>query len=164
MRQGKVLGVEGILHDVTERKRAEEALRQANKKLNLLSGITRHDINNQLKVLMAYLALLEEMQPDPTLNEYCRKAATAAERISSMIRFMKEYEEYWNHDPRTGTTAAHLLILRQKKPHSERSGLKNDFPPVPGSLHRSPDCQGLFQPDGQCGAIRGKDFDYPVLG
>ncbi|MCX6689134.1 MAG: PAS domain S-box protein, partial [Methanoregula sp.] len=36
--------------DLTERKRTEEALHQANKKLNLLSSITRHDINNQLTV------------------------------------------------------------------------------------------------------------------
>ena len=125
--QGKVLGVEGILHDVTERKRAEEALRQANKKLNLLSGITRHDINNQLNALMAYLGLLEEMQHDPTLNEYCRNAATAAGRISTMIRFMKEYESIgittpaW-HDCRTFVDiAAKEAILGQIV-------LKNDLP------------------------------------
>ena len=125
--QGKVLGVEGILHDVTERKRAEEALRQANKKLNLLSGITRHDINNQLNALMAYLGLLEEMQNDPTLNEYCRNAATAAGRISSMIRFMKEYENIgittpaWHDCHILVDTAAKEAILGQIV-------LKNDLP------------------------------------
>ena len=36
-----------IIRDITERKRDMEALRQANRKLNLLSGINRHDINNQ---------------------------------------------------------------------------------------------------------------------
>ncbi|MCX6690824.1 MAG: PAS domain S-box protein, partial [Methanoregula sp.] len=38
----------GACRDITRRKRAEEALRQANKRLNLLSSITRHDILNQL--------------------------------------------------------------------------------------------------------------------
>ncbi len=44
---GNLLGFRGIDRDVTERNRAEVSLRQANKKLNLLSGITRHDIKNQ---------------------------------------------------------------------------------------------------------------------
>ena len=60
----------GTNWDITEQKRAEEALRQANKKLTLLSSITRHDINNQLTILLGYQAMLEEKQPDLTLNNY----------------------------------------------------------------------------------------------
>ena len=36
-----------MAHDVTDLKRAEVALRLAHRKLNLLSGVTRHDILNQ---------------------------------------------------------------------------------------------------------------------
>jgi PAS domain S-box-containing protein len=89
----------GTLSDITERKKAEEALRQANKKLNLLSGITRHDINNQLTILMGFLSLLEKKQPDPSLNEYFQKVSTAVQRISSMIQFTKEYEKIGVHAP-----------------------------------------------------------------
>ena len=78
--------------DITGRKRAEEVLRQANKKLSLLSGITRHDINNQMTVLQSYLAILEKGEQDPAQREYLRKAEAAAERISSIIRFTKQYE------------------------------------------------------------------------
>jgi len=91
--QGEVLGVEGILHDVTGRKNAEEALRQANQKLCLLSGITRHDITNQLTVIRGYLELLNNNLPDQASNEYVTRSLSAAERISSMIRFAREYEE-----------------------------------------------------------------------
>jgi len=91
--EGNVLGVEGILHDITELRKKGQALREANRKLNLLSGITRHDINNQLTVLQGYLAILEKKQPDPSLSEYFQKAATAAQRISTMIQFTKEYEK-----------------------------------------------------------------------
>ena len=51
-----------IVHDVTERQRAEEALKQANTKLNLLSSITRHDIRNQIFALKAYLVSRESSQ------------------------------------------------------------------------------------------------------
>jgi PAS domain S-box-containing protein len=82
-----------IILDITERKQTEEALRLANWKLNLLSGITRHDINNQLTVLLGYLSLLEMNPSDPSLMEYIRKMDASAKRISSMIQFTKEYDE-----------------------------------------------------------------------
>ncbi len=82
----------GNIRDITERKRAEEALHTANKKLTLLSSITRHDIKNQLTVLMGYLSILEKKQPDSTLTEYFGKVSAAAQRILSMIQFTKEYE------------------------------------------------------------------------
>jgi len=46
--QGKIIGVLGIGHDITNRKYAEDALKLTNKKLNLLSSITRHDINGSI--------------------------------------------------------------------------------------------------------------------
>ena len=85
--------------DMTDRKLAEEALRQANKKLNLLSSITRHDINNQLTVLRGYIAILQRKQQDPAQGEYFQKASVAAERIAAMIHFTKEYEAIGVHAP-----------------------------------------------------------------
>jgi signal transduction histidine kinase len=70
-----------------------EALRVSNKKLNLLSGITRHDINNQLLTLNGFLGILHKKVPDPTLEEYFTKITKASERIAAMIRFTKEYEK-----------------------------------------------------------------------
>ncbi|HZK30841.1 MAG TPA: response regulator [Methanoregula sp.] len=88
-----------VAHDVTDRKRAEVALRQALRKLNILSSITRHDILNQLITLRGFLSILEQKQPNPTLREYFQKINAAAQRISAMIRFTKEYEEIGVHAP-----------------------------------------------------------------
>jgi signal transduction histidine kinase len=71
---------------------SQVALLLANKKLTLLSHITRHDINNQITVLLGYLALLEKKQPDLTDNKYIRNIDSAAERIIAIIHFTKEYE------------------------------------------------------------------------
>ena len=104
--QGTVAGVLVFAVDITERKHLEEEmayheeqLRQlsagltiANRKLTLLSSITRHDINNQLTVLMGFLELLEMKQQDPSFRMYFNKITDAAERIQAMIQFTKTYE------------------------------------------------------------------------
>jgi PAS domain S-box-containing protein len=87
----KILEKEMEFHE-QEVMRFSRSLDMAIRKLNLLSSITRHDINNQLTVLMGYLEMLEMKQPDTSFDEYFRKAATAAQRISSMIQFTKTYE------------------------------------------------------------------------
>ncbi len=90
---GKKPVVMSIARDITDRKQAEDALSQANKKLTLLSTLTRHDIKNQLMVLQSYLTILEEKEPDLTSKEILQKIDIAAKRISSMIMFTKVYEQ-----------------------------------------------------------------------
>jgi PAS domain S-box-containing protein len=79
--------------DITEQKKAEDALLQANRQLNLMTSLTRHDINNQITILMGFLRILEKEQSDPALSAYFQKISTTAKRISAMIRFTKEYEK-----------------------------------------------------------------------
>ena len=95
-----------IFDDITEHRLLEEemkfheeelrkfssALATANKKLTLLSSITRHDINNQLTVLMGYLELMEMEELDPTFITYFKNITDATERLLAMIQFTKTYE------------------------------------------------------------------------
>ena len=91
---GDFFGFIGSCYDIHDRKRAEDALRQANTKLNLLSSITRHDINNQLFSLKAFLELSKETLNDPaTLSEYILKEERAANAIERQIVFTKEYQD-----------------------------------------------------------------------
>ena len=87
----KMLEQEMEFHE-REVMRFSRSLDEAIRKLNLLSSITRHDINNQLTVLMGYLEILQMGQHGTSSDEYLRKAATAAQRISTMIQFTKTYE------------------------------------------------------------------------
>jgi PAS domain S-box-containing protein len=83
-----------VFEDITERKRADEALQQANKQLNLLSSITRHDILNQLMALKGYLELSHDVIDNPTtLAEYIQKEEKAANTIEHQITFTKDYQE-----------------------------------------------------------------------
>jgi PAS domain S-box-containing protein len=82
-----------VAHDVTDRKRAEVAVRLAHRKLNLLSSITRHDILNQLTVLSGYLELSGTVFTNTRLREYVDKEKKAATAIRRMIDFTKDFEE-----------------------------------------------------------------------
>jgi PAS domain S-box-containing protein len=81
------------VEDITERKRMEEALRQANKKLNLLSSITLHDINNQLMALNGFVALLQREVPEPSAEHFFSRITKASSQITAMIQFTKEYQK-----------------------------------------------------------------------
>jgi len=89
-----LLLLSGVLTDITERKRAEEALRSANRKLNLLSGITRHDIKNQLLILSGYLELSKRSLLDAAaMADFIAKEEKAAAAIARQISFTKDYED-----------------------------------------------------------------------
>ncbi len=83
-----------LLEKTVELRRSEDALRTANKKLNLLSGITRHDIRNQLMALKAYLQLSEDAVDKPAeLAEFFAKEQKIADTIERQISFTKDYED-----------------------------------------------------------------------
>lgn len=97
--QGIVTGVLVFVVDITERKRAEDALALAGKKLNLMSSITRHDILNQLTVLLGYLELSEKEENNPTLADYLKWEKTAAENIQKQITFTRDYQDMGVKEP-----------------------------------------------------------------
>src|SRR5208283_4457721 len=115
------------IRDITERRHIENALALASRKLNLLSGITRHDINNEITVLLGNLEFLEKECPDPSQNDYIHKASAAAYRILSVIRSAKEYESLgvheasWQNCRTLADTAAKQVLLGKVM-------VKNDLP------------------------------------
>ena len=68
------------------------ALETANKKLGLLSGITRHDIRNQLLSLIGFIELSKAKIADPELVHFIEREEQAAEAIRRQIEFTKTYE------------------------------------------------------------------------
>ena len=88
-----------IVHDITERKKVENALIIANKKLNLLGCITRHDILNNLTVLLGYLTLVRRKITDPMLDDYLQRASGAAGLIQNHIEFTRTYQNLGEKAP-----------------------------------------------------------------
>ncbi|MGV8128930.1 MAG: PAS domain S-box protein [Methanolinea sp.] len=91
--EGRPIRMTGTHLDINTRKQIEDALRMANKKLNLLSSITRHDIINQLAALMGYLELSEDYKVDPTLQTYLDRMKTVSRVIQKQIDFTRVYQD-----------------------------------------------------------------------
>ena len=96
---GNPMQMIGTNWDITERKRAEDTVRKANRQLNLLGSITRHDINNKVMVILGYLRVAQKKYTEPGLKEYFDKMESASKQIGAQIAFTKVYQELGSHDP-----------------------------------------------------------------
>lgn len=96
---GAVTGFNYIMTDFTERKRAEEALKETNRKLNMLSTITRHDILNMIMVIREYLEMSEETGDDTVIRGYMMKEKEAVNAIQNQIEFTRYYQDIGVEEP-----------------------------------------------------------------
>ncbi|PKL60835.1 MAG: hypothetical protein CVV33_00635 [Methanomicrobiales archaeon HGW-Methanomicrobiales-4] len=83
-----------VLNDITERKHAEEALHEAVQKLHLLTGLTRHDILNQLTVVQLFHEMALETEDMKKVYEYIASAKETSEQIEATIGFTRIYQDF----------------------------------------------------------------------
>jgi PAS domain S-box-containing protein len=97
---GQPLRMTGTHLNIAERKSAEEALRQVNRKLNLLSSLTRHDILNKVSVLLGYLDKAKTLAQDTTLLDYLDRMDTSTKAIGKLVKFTRDYKDLGINPPR----------------------------------------------------------------
>jgi PAS domain S-box-containing protein len=86
---GRVLYYDGIVEDVTERRRLEEQLRQAQKMeaVGRLAGGVAHDFNNLLTIIIGYSdLLLEKLSACDGMRPPVEEIKKAADRAASLTR------------------------------------------------------------------------------
>jgi|GEM_PF-868718 len=86
-------------NDITEHVRMEAALRAANRKLNFLSSITRHDVLNKITVLLGLLGRMKRSAKDPDLLESYGKLENAVKFIRGRIEYTKDYKNLGAEPP-----------------------------------------------------------------
>jgi PAS domain S-box-containing protein len=116
IRDGKPVGLRGLALDITERKRMEEALQTANRKIMLLNSITRHDILNTVTALMGYTSLLKEESDPAQIGSLLGKIEKTTYRIRQQIEFTRDYQELGIQGPQWQSAqevaAASIAALR----------------------------------------------------
>ena len=131
-REQELQGANAALsHELAEHQRLERTLALTNRKLNLLSSVTRHDIRNKLLALSAYIDLLREDARDPAAKkEYLDATAHIVSTIAGQINFAKDYEELggkepvWNNLETIIAEAAAGLSLGNVKPEIATKGVE----------------------------------------
>jgi PAS domain S-box-containing protein len=88
-----------VFRDNTERKIAEEALRTVNRKLNLLSSVTRHDMLNQLMSIVGYQELALSSENLAEVKQLVDMAGRAAVTMRHQIEFTRQYQDVGIHSP-----------------------------------------------------------------
>jgi PAS domain S-box-containing protein len=110
--KGEASGAIALFEDISDRKQMEEAIRGVNRKLNLLSSVTRHDILNRITTLRGYQELLRMELSDRALLDLLEQQMTAAEAIERQISFTREYQNLGVEAP--GWQDVHIQIVRAK--------------------------------------------------
>jgi|GEM_PF-591241 len=102
-----------VLTDITSRKEGEEALERyaqtlqvtvnalatANKKLNLLSDVTRHDILNQVHIILSYLDMAISYQMPDEQRKMLKQIEDATSLIHRQIQFTRSYQDLGINKP-----------------------------------------------------------------
>jgi PAS domain S-box-containing protein len=85
--------IQGSCYDITERKNAEDAIRIANRKLNLLNNITRHDILNTLHGLLGLLEMAEDVITEKDARQILLDMRVSTTQIQKQITFTRNYQD-----------------------------------------------------------------------
>ena len=93
---GKVVRMSGSIRDVTERKKFEEALFRSNYDLEQFAVIASHDLQEPLRKVASFCALLQEeysQQLDNTGQQYLDFAIDGASRMSTLVQDLLRYSK-----------------------------------------------------------------------
>jgi PAS domain S-box-containing protein len=97
--EGGIRGYAGTITDITDRKRDEDAIQLANKKLNLMNNITRHDILNTITGLLGCVDMAKATNSVDERLELLNDIKDLTRVIQRQIAFTREYQEVGVHLP-----------------------------------------------------------------
>jgi PAS domain S-box-containing protein len=92
-------GVDVYLRDITTRRMTDAALQQANRQLNILTSITRHDILNNITAIRSYLSLAQKKSDSNEIRSMLDSIDSVTQSIQEEIEFTRIYKDLGTHEP-----------------------------------------------------------------
>lgn len=96
---GKVIQTISGMMDITDRKGAEDRARKALGKLEILAGITNHDISNQVMAISGNVELARRLTEEPEVLDRLERIGRSSRTISSQIEFARNYQNMGSMPP-----------------------------------------------------------------
>jgi PAS domain S-box-containing protein len=126
----------GTISDITERKEATDALRQANRDLEQFASVTSHDLQEPLRMVIGYLELLRRRTADlaPNVREYIDKAIEGSGRMQRLIRHILDIARIGSSKPvvrSVDTTGAFAEAVANLGKRIEETGAEVRHGPLP---------------------------------
>jgi PAS domain S-box-containing protein len=91
--ESRLLGFVGMYKDISELKNAEKKLESVNEKLQVVGGLTRHDVRNKLSTITGNIYLNKKKMVDhPEILATFKDMESACEQIVRIFDFAKDYE------------------------------------------------------------------------
>ena len=81
-----------MIDDLDKERGLEEALRQANRKLNLLGSVTRQDMQDQFMAMNGFINMAHDGCDNEVIRDYLEKALRSGENIRHILEFSRDYE------------------------------------------------------------------------
>gem|GEM_PF-743462 len=90
---GRPAGMYAIVRDITARKRTEEEIRLANRKLALMTDVTYQDIQNKVTVLRGYLEMARKASDPQEHLWILERQQNVLESLHALIQKTKDYQQ-----------------------------------------------------------------------
>jgi two-component system, cell cycle sensor histidine kinase and response regulator CckA len=118
--QGEIMGLVGVSHDITQRKRLEAEFLQAQKmeSIGRLAGVVAHDFNNLLTVISSYAYLaMDKLLPGDSARGDLQEVQKAAARATDLVRQLLTFARRPIVEPRV-LNLNDLIVDLEKTLHS----------------------------------------------